>query len=225
MKKTAITALALVMGLVFLTSTAFSEELKYSGFLGDYYKVLQPGPEGGAKERWLKPGVDFAKYNKFMVHSVIFFFADDSEYKGIDPEELKELADGFNKAILDAFKNKYPMVTEPGPDVARIRFAITGVKQTRPILSGVSSVLPVGLAISAIKKGSKGSWTGSGATSAEVMVLDTMNNDVIAVAVDERTAGFSERMGKWQSAELAFKFWAERLVKMIDDAKAAGGKK
>lgn len=196
MKKTAITALALVMGLVFLTSTAFSEELKYSGFLGDYYKVLQPGPEGGAKERWLKPGVDFAKYNKFMVHSVIFFFADDSEYKGIDPEELKELADGFNKAILDAFKNKYPMVTEPGPDVARIRFAITGVKQTRPILSGVSSVLPVGLAISAIKKGSKGSWTGSGATSAEVMVLDTMNNDVIAVAVDERTAGFSERMGK-----------------------------
>ncbi|OPX92935.1 MAG: hypothetical protein A4E62_01398 [Syntrophorhabdus sp. PtaU1.Bin002] len=225
MKRTAITALALAMSFVFLASMAFSEELKYSGFLGDYYKVLQPGPEGGAKERWLKPGVDFARYNKFMIHSVIFFFADDSEYKGIDPDELKDLADGFNKAIKTAFKDKYPMVTEPGPDVARIRFAITGVKQTKPILSGVSSVLPIGFVISAAKKGATGAWTGSGATSAEVMVLDTMSNDVVAVAVDQKTAGFSERLGKWQSAELAFKFWAERLVKMIDDAKATGAKK
>ncbi|OPY78438.1 MAG: hypothetical protein A4E65_02203 [Syntrophorhabdus sp. PtaU1.Bin153] len=221
MKRTAMTALALIMGLTLLVSTALSGEPKYSGFLGDYYKVLQPGPEGGAKERWLKPGVDFSKYNKFMIHSVVFFFADDSEYKGIDPEEMQELSESFNKAIKTAFKDKYPMVTEPGPDVARIRFAITGVKQTKPIISGISSVVPVGLAISAIKKGTKGSWTGSGATSAEVMALDTMSNDVIAVAVDERTAGFSERMGKWQSAELAFKFWAERLVKFIDDTKAA----
>ena len=78
-------------------------------------------------------GVMFGKYNKFMVDSVIFFFADDSEYKGIDPNEMKELADNFNQAIVAAFKDKYPIVAEPGPDVARIRIAITGVKgeQTR----------------------------------------------------------------------------------------------
>ena len=68
----------------------------------------------------------FGKYNKYMVDSVIFFLADDSEYKGIDPNELKELSDGFNQAIVDAFKDKYAIVTEPGPDVARIRIAITG---------------------------------------------------------------------------------------------------
>ncbi len=225
MKRAAIAAVVLVSSLVFLASAAYAEEPKYSGFLGDYYKNLQAGPEGGAKERWLKPGVDFRKYNKFMVHSVIFFFADDSDYKGIDPVELKELSDSFNKAILAAFKDKYPLVAEPGPDVARVRFAITGVKQSRPVLSGVTSIVPVGLAVSTIKKGTTGSWTGSGATSGEVMVLDAMSNDVIAVAVDDRTAGFSERFSKWGSAEEAFKFWAERLVSFIDSAKTGNAKK
>lgn len=225
MRRAAAVAIALIVGLAFLAPSAPAEEPKHSGFLGDYYKSLQPGPEGGAKERWLKPGVDFRKYNKFMVHSVIFFFADDSDYKGIDPVELKELSDSFNKAILAAFKDKYPLVAEPGPDVARVRFAITGVKQSRPVLSGVTSIVPVGLAVSTIKKGTTGSWTGSGATSGEVMVLDAMSNDVIAVAVDDRTAGFSERFSKWGSAEEAFRFWAERLVSFIDSAKTGNAKK
>jgi hypothetical protein len=33
-----------------------------------YYQNLKPGP----KMRWLKPGVDFGKYNKIMLDSVIF---------------------------------------------------------------------------------------------------------------------------------------------------------
>jgi hypothetical protein len=211
--------MAAVIGMVLIVPAAFAAEPKYSGFLGDYYKNLQPGPKDGAKMRWLKPGTNFSKYNKFMVDSVIFFFADDSEYKGIDPVELKELADGFNKAIVDAFKDKYPLVSEPGPDVARIRFAITGFKESKPGLSGFTSIMPVGLVFSAIKKGTTGSWTGSGSTSAEVMALDSMTNDVIAVAVDDRTAGFSERFSKWGSADEAFKFWAGRLVGFVDSTR------
>jgi len=211
--------MAAVIGIVLIVPAAFAAEPKYSGFLGDYYKNLQPGPKDGAKMRWLKPGTNFSKYNKFMVDSVIFFFADDSEYKGIDPVELKELADGFNKAIVDAFKDKYPLVSEPGPDVARIRFAITGFKESKPGLSGFTSIMPVGLVVSAIKKGTTGSWTGSGSTSAEVMALDSMTNDVIAVAVDDRTAGFSERFSKWGSADEAFKFWAGRLVGFVDSTR------
>ena len=47
-------------------------------------------------------------------------------------------------------KDKYPIVTEPGPDVVRIKIALTGNKQSRPVLSGVSAVVPVGLAVSTI---------------------------------------------------------------------------
>jgi len=188
------------------------------GFLDGYYKDLQPGPEGGAKMRWLKPGVDFGQYNKIMLDSVIFYFADDSENKGIEANEMKELADACNKQIVDVLKSSYPIVAEPGPDVLRLRFAITDLKQSRPVLSAITSVVPIGLGISLIKKGASGSWSGSGATSAEVMVLDSMTNDVIAVAQDDKSAGFTERFSKWGSTEEAFKFWGERIKLFLDQA-------
>jgi hypothetical protein len=181
------------------------------GFLHGYYKDLQPGPEGGAKMRWLKPGVDFGKYNKIMLDSVVFFLAADSEYKGINAEDMKELADSCDKEVVDALKETYPIVAEPGPDVVRLRFAITDLKQSRPVVSAITSVVPVGLGISLIKKGATGSWSGSGATSAEFMALDSMTNEVIAVAQDERSAAFTERFSKWGSAEDAFKFWGDRI--------------
>ena len=218
-------ALLVFAGLLLLAGCATTESAKTGagaapqGFLGDYHKNLEPGPEGGAKLRWLKPGVDFGKYNKIMLDSIVFFFADDSDYKGMDPQQLKELADNFNQQLVNTLKAAYPIVGDAGADVMRVRFAITDLKQSRPGISAVTSVVPIGLGISVLKKGATGSWTGSGATGAELMVLDSMTNDVIGVAKDERTAGFTERFTKWGSAEEAFKFWAERLKLFLDNAR------
>jgi hypothetical protein len=220
MKKVAMALMALVLGVAFMASAGFAADKKYSGFLGDYYKNLKPGPDGGAKERWLKPGVDFSNYKKLMVHSVIFYFADDSEDKGIDAAEMMELTDAFNQELIDTLKDTYPFVTEPGPDVARVRIAITNVKKSKPGVSAVTSVLPIGLAVSLVKKGATGSYSGGGATSAEVAVLDSMSNDVIALAVDEQDAGFTERFSKLGSAKEAFKFWATRLKTFLDQTRA-----
>jgi len=215
--KTSMKILGLVMVIIFVASSGYADEpKKSSGFLDGFYDKLEPGPKDGAKERWLKPGVDFTKYNRIMLDSVVFFLSDES-YKGIDPQDMKELADSFNKEMIGALKDKSRLVSEPAPDVARVRFALTGLKQSRPGVSAVTSVVPVGIAVSLVKKGAGGSWSGSGATSGEVMVLDSMTNEVIAVAVDERTAGFTERFSKWGSAEDAFKFWAQKLNQFIDD--------
>ena len=214
--KTALKMFAVVfIGLALITTTVFAAGPKYSGFLEGYYAKLKPGPKDGVKLLWIKQGTDFTKYNKFMIDGVVFYFADNSKYKGIDPQVMKDLADTFNKAIVEAFQGKYEIVSEPGPDVLRIRMAITGFKQSRPALSAVSSIMPVGMAVSTVKKGATGSWTGSGATSAELMTLDSMTNDVLSAAVDERSAGFTERFSKWVSAEEAFHFWAGKIVNFI----------
>ena len=229
MKTSARNVMAVVMGIVlvsFVISCASTDSQSKKaatappteGFLNGYYKDLQPGPEGGAKMRWLKPGVDFGQYNKIMLDSVVFYFAKDSENKGIDAQDMKELADGCNLEVVNVLKGTYPIVAEPGPDVMRLRFAITDLKQSRPVLSAVSSVVPIGLGISIIKKGATGSWAGSGATSVELMAMDSMTNEVIAVAQDDKSAGFTERFTKWGSTEDAFKFWAERIKQFIDKA-------
>ncbi|MDX9788180.1 MAG: DUF3313 domain-containing protein [Desulfobacterales bacterium] len=227
MKKTGQAIWAIVFGLVlfgFVTVTSsavVAADQAATEFLGEYAKNLGPGPKDGVKMRWLKPGVDFGKYNKVMLDSVIFFFAADSKYKGMDPQELKELADAFNLQIINALNEKYPIVGDPGPDVLRLRIAVTDLKSSSPVMSGITSVVPVGLGLSLVKKGATGSWSGSGATSIEFMALDSATNDVVAVAKDDRSAAFSERFSKWGSAEEAFKFWGERIKLFMDGAHGA----
>lgn len=214
----------LLMGMMFLASCATTTIPSGKTFLGEYSKNLSPGPKDGVKERWLKPGVNFAKYNKVIIEHVVFFFANDSEYKGIDSSELHQLAEQFDLAIVNALKGRYPIVTEPGPDVLRIRIAITDLKQNTPalgVVSTVTMVTPIGLGVNLVKRGATGSWSGSGATSAEFLVIDSKTNQVIAAARDERSAGFTDRYTKWGSAEEAFKFWGERIAKSLDAAKAA----
>jgi hypothetical protein len=190
-------------------------------FLGEYSKKLTPGPEGGAKMRWLKPGVDFAKYKRFMVDYVVFALADDSESKIINGDEMKKLGDACTLEIINALKDKYPIVSEPAPDVARFRFAIVDLKQSHPALSAVTSVIPIGLGISLLKKGATDSWTGSGATTCQLMVLDSATNEVIAAGEDEYKAAFTERFSKWGSTEDAFKYWGKRVREVIDETQVA----
>jgi hypothetical protein len=200
----------LLMGMMFLASCATTAPPK-TGFLGEYYKNLTPAPEGAiAKLRWIKPGVDFAKYKKVMVDYVVFALAEDSEYKAISGDEMKQLGDAASLALVKAIKKKYPVVAGPGPDVSRLRMAIVGLKQSNPVLSGITTVIPIGLGISIIKKGVAGAWSGAGATQAEAMILDSLTNEVLAVGYLEYTAGFTERFTKWGSVEDAFKYWGEK---------------
>jgi hypothetical protein len=204
------------------TSCASIQKPKQTGFLGDYYKNLQPGPKEGVQYRWLKPGVDYSKYKKIMIDNVVFYFAPDSEDKGMDPEVIKELADAFNQDLINAVEDKSTIVSEPGPDVVRLKVALTGIKQSRPVLSGVSSVVPMGLAASVVKKGGTGAWIGSGATGMEAMFIDTSTNEVVGVGQDEQVAGFTDRFTKWGSAKEAFKFWAGRLKTIWKTLQATG---
>ncbi len=188
---------------------------------GQTEMVLTPGPVGGARMRCIKPGIDFTKYQRLMFDRVIFFFAADSEYKGMDPKELKELGDLFHRQIKNALKKKYPIVNTPGPDVARVRFAITDLKQNRPVLSDIWTS---GFGLTNFKKGLMPSWAGSGATSTEVMVLDSLTNTPILAALDDQRTGLREKFTKWGSAEDAFKFWAHRIRLFLDQIRDEKGR-
>jgi len=232
MKRTVRAVMALGIGFVFVTfitscaSTGSASKRSGPGFLGNYAQKLEPGPDGGAKMRWLKPGVNFAKYDKIILEHVVFFLDDTAQYKGIDTAEMDELAKKCDLALVNALKDGYPIVTEPGPDVVQIRMAITDLKPSNPAIGGITTVTmvtPVGLGVGLLKKGATGKWSGSGATASELMAIDSMTGEVIAVARDEKSAGFTERYGKWDSVEGAFKFWGERLRKFLDETKSATG--
>lgn len=211
--------IVLLMTMIFFSAcTATTPKTAHdSGFLGDYSTKLEPGKkEGDPKLMWMRPGVDYRKYKRIMVDYVVFAFADDSEYKAIDANELKEIGDKATEIMIRTIKEDFPVVTEPAPDVLRVRVAITDLKQSRPALSAVTSVVPVGLAVSAVKRGTTDAWTGSGATTAEMMVLDSTTGEVLAAGQDTMSADFTGRFSKWGSVEKAFQFWADRFVNRLN---------
>jgi hypothetical protein len=216
LKRPLLTFVVVAISCMLTIAVGFAAEKKYSGFLGNY-DDLKPGPEGGVKERYLKPGVDFKKYNKIMLDSVVFFLADDAQYKGINAEEMKELSDDFNKAAVKALGEQYPLVGEPGPDVMRVRVAVTQLEPGKPGKSAMTTVLPVGLALGFLKKGATGSYPGVGKTGIEVEFLDSLTNERIGAAVDQQTGSKFTGMSKWGCAKEAFEFWAGRLKTFLDE--------
>jgi hypothetical protein len=216
MKKQILAILMAMVTIIAFVAVAGAEE-KYSGFLGNY-DGLKKGPEGGVAERYIKSGVDFKKYNKIMLDSVVFFLSPDAEYKGISAEDMKELSDTFNKAVVDALGKAYPLVGEPGPDVMRVRVAITKLKPSSPGSAAMTTVLPIGLAFSLIKKGATGEFAGVGSTGIEVEVLDSGTNERIGAAVDYKPGGKMSGFEKWSASREAFEFWAGRLKTFLDES-------
>jgi hypothetical protein len=203
--------------LTILLAGCAATKTEHSGFL-DPYPELSPGPKDGADLRYLKPGVDFAKYDKILLDHVLFYPTEDSALQGLEADKLKELADDFHEAMIKELQDAYPLVSEPGPDVVRLRVAITDVEFAKPVMNAVSTVLPIGLAVSIIKKGATGEHTGVGSASMEMEALDSMTNTRIAAAVDHHAGGKLSGYTKTGSAKDAFEFWAKRLREFLDEA-------
>ncbi len=199
-----------------------TKPVKHSGFL-ENYPEFQPGPNGGADSVYMKEGVDFKRYNRIMMDHVVFYFRDDSKSKEIHPDELSELSEIFHKAVAESLGDAYPLVNEPGQDVMRLRIAITDVDASNPGIGAVATVMPVGLALSVVKKGITGKHTGVGSASIEVEILNSTNNEQIGAAIDMRPGGKIEGFSKWGAVEGAFEFWAKRLRIWLDEIRGREG--
>jgi hypothetical protein len=198
--------------------------IKDSGFLGDSaeYAKLKPGTRA-LDQVWLDPGVDFKKYRKIMLDEVTFYLKDDAESKAINPGEIKKLTDAFHQAFVKELGNSYPLVAAPGPDVLRVRIAIVDLEPSNPVLDTVTTVLPVGIAVSLVKQGTGGSGTGVGSASMEVQFIDSESGRIIGMGKDTKAGSkldMAAKVDKWQHARSAFDYWAKSLKSALDDIAA-----
>ena len=103
----------------------------------------------------------------------------------------------------------------------RIRCAITELVPTKPLRNTLTSIVPIGLAISSAKKLATGKHASIGYATLEAELLDSMTNTRLAVAIDRKVGEkykLKKGMTKWAHIEGAFQFWAERLRKFMDTA-------
>jgi len=218
------TVVALTIGLATLARAdgpSFGD-YKAKGFLSDYSHIKADG-ENGKVYRYRAPSVDASRYHKLMIERIRIWLKPGTEDNGIDPAELKELVDYFHKAIVEAVQDAYPVVDEPGPDVLRVRIAVTDIVPNKVEASVVSLVVPylwVGEASAGAAKGEPGSTPFVGEATLELEALDSVNGEQVAAYIETRVGkkyNWTEGVQKGVDAYLkAYSTWAYTKQSMDD---------
>ena len=195
-------------------------DVKKAGFLSDY-SMMKPGGDDRAALLYIKPGADFKQYNKLMFERVVVLFADNAQYREIDPTMLKELTDYYQNALFAAVKGGYEIVDQPGPGVMRVRVAITGVKPSSPVANTLSTIVPVGIVASGATKAVSGDNLGTGEAATEMEMLDSQSGERLAAAVDKRQGGKMMFRATWTDTKDAFDYWAKRFRQRLDEVRGA----
>ncbi|MGB5063460.1 MAG: DUF3313 domain-containing protein [Candidatus Competibacter sp.] len=211
----------------------------YAGFL-TYPDRLQPVPGDSGAYRWIDRDADLARFDKILLERIRVQLASDADYKAIDPTELKALTDDFHQAIVTALGNAYPIVTQSGPGVLRVRITIVDLVPTKPEMSVVALVVPYATVADVASGAAAGGPVGSapylGRTGIAAQFIDSKTNRVVAEYADTRvgrkyvvdtsqgvgnaiSTGFSDyakAYSTWAYARQAFEGWAQQFRARLD---------
>jgi hypothetical protein len=159
------------------------QQPELSGFLDDYPQ-LTPAEDENGMLLWKAPDIE-AKYVAAILDQPEIFIHPDSPYKGINPDELKLLADSFRETVSIKLALVHPVVEQPQPNAIRLRFALTNVylkKKKRPWWGWAT---PVSLAAYTVK-GALGQKYSLVEATVEVEAVDNDTGQRLGVAVYQK---------------------------------------
>jgi hypothetical protein len=188
---------------------------KYSGFMEDYPTFEADKDRKGAKI-YHKPGVSLKNYTKIAIAPIEIWIAADSKYKGIDPNDLKALADTFRAAIVAELEPAYPVVSKPGEGVLVLRIAITDVF-TKKKKRGLLGYTPVGFVAKGVKDLTVGPAVSLADAVIEAELIDSQTNERIGALIDRQSASMEKRKDtSWEKIQSTLTFYAKRFRGRMD---------
>jgi hypothetical protein len=144
------------------------------------------------------------------------YLAPNPDYKGLQPDALKAMTDSFLAAFKKALEPEYQVVTTPGPDVLRVRSAITNLQAVKPALKGTDFV-PI-KAIYNAGRAVAGKSPKVAEMTAEMEVLDAQGLRA-AAAVATRKGDQKLKQGEevtWKELEAITTYWAKSFRDRLD---------
>ena len=183
-----------------------------SGFLRNYSQLQEV--EGFPAARvYIRPGVQWANYNSVQLDSV-GLYADASTAK-LSPEDQQMLTDALYKSLYDDLSKYFTVVNQAGPNTLRLRVALSQVSGANPVLRTVTTVVPQLRLLGGVVGLAGDTSTMVGSATVEMEVLDSVSNQRLAAAVDDR-AGTKVLFAKrayttWGDVEAACSYWSSRI--------------
>jgi len=207
----------------FLTMAAFSsvlaQDFQSSDFLSDYSQLKQSSDEYMDYAYLVEPD-KIANYSAVMIDQPEIFIAADSKYKGMKPDDMKQLADAFRSAIAASLSTTYMIVDQPGPNVLYVRFAISDV-HLKKHKKGLLGYTPIGLVAGAAKSAMTSDFTKKidlKGLSIEMEVLDSSSEEQLAALLETRS-GKKDEPASWDELEAIIAVYSQRVACRLDNAR------
>lgn len=220
-----LTLLATALGLVLILSacqtTRATRSVETSGFLGDYSQ-LREGEGDEAQLVYIDRTVSFGKYDSVIIDSVSFWHAGDTS---VSEEDQQILTDAFYTSLDTKLKEHgFAVVKRHGPNVLRLRAAITDAKGAKTVANAITSIIPQTRLLSSLGGMATDTAVFVGQASVEVDVRDSSTDRRVAAGVDRRagTKAIRAAFSEWKHVTEAFDYWAGRIAKRLQELKAAG---
>ena len=187
--------------------------VKTSGFLGDYSQ-LRPGGDGEPALIY-RQAAEGRSYDKILIDPVVAYAGPGTRLQKLSLEDRQALLDYFHAALREQLGQDFALAEASGPGTLRLRVALTDARGSKILLDTLSTVVPVGLAISALQRVALGQTTTSGRATIEAEVLDAQTGERLVALVDGRAGrkvtGRFDKWKKWQDVRDACDFWSGRL--------------
>jgi len=211
----------LCVGVLFSVGCVRSKQARSaekSGFLGDYAQ-LKPGENEEAILRYVDKSADWGKYTKIILDPIAIYAAKDSDIANIDLNDRLALVNYFDASLRKELGKKYIFTQQTGINTMRIRVAITDADSSNRLTDTVSTILPYGMAVSAVRDIATGEGTGVGDVQIEAEFLDSITGKRIAAGVDRRVGGKSLEgsTDEWDDAKHSFDYWANKIKERLKE--------
>ena len=186
MKKSYVRALtvfiiAFAMPLMARAADTLVSKEHFSGFLKDYSQLKEEKDAKGDKVmRYISPALTSGKYHKVMIDKVVFYPAPKPD-KNVDAATLHQISAYFDKELRQKIGAQVPVVSQPGPDVIRMRVAITAVAAENAPLKAYQYI-PFAFIAHSIKKAA-GDAAMDAQLYAEAEILDSQSGQRLGAVV------------------------------------------
>ena len=199
-------------------NTRQARDVHPSGFLGADAAKLEKGGKGKPALYYLKPGVDWSKYDKMLLDPVTFWDAPDGKDRGVSQHDAQQIVNYFHELIYSTFSKEMEMVDSPKPDTIRAKVAITKLEKSHVALDIISTIEPQARTLSGLKELVTGKPAFVGEAAIAVKVTDATTGELLAEAVDERVGGktlSAEHFKSWGEVDQALQYWAAHAARHL----------
>ena len=220
-RRTTLLVMTAILGLAGCTSTNDVGGVVPSGFLGDY-SGFREGLKDEAQLIYVDPQVDFRNYRRVILEPISFWFTPDGNLANVPREDRDALAQRLAGAIWVELQKDYSFTEDPGPDVMRLRLAITEAVGSRVAGGVVTSTTPAGPADSGDRELTAGTHSYVRKAAIEAELVDSVTGRRLAAAVDAR-GGRKTTSGStptWSDVETAYDHWAQRLRQRLTELRS-----